>query len=130
VPVDRRESLEGELTPIFAHLEPVQRECARITDEATAEAQSREAEATARAHDLVARARTESEAERADAAAAARATATRETEQTLAEAHAAAQRLREWGEQHRPQLLARVLDLVRADLRALADDATGQGHGR
>jgi len=121
VPADRIESLGHELAPVFEHLEPVLRECGQIAQEATEAAQRREAEAAGRAHDIVARARTESEAERANVTAAARATASSETERSLAEAREEADQVRRRGEQRRPDLVARVLDLVRADLRALAD---------
>jgi hypothetical protein len=127
VPVDRRARLATELAPVFGHLEPVLQECLRITAEATAQAQRREADAARRAHDIVARARTESDADRADIAAKARATASSETERSLAQARRQAQDVHRRGEQRRPELLARVIDLVRADLRALADD--GAGHG-
>jgi hypothetical protein len=122
VPVDPREGLARELAPVFADLEPVLQECARITDEATASAQRREAEAAGQADTLIATARTDAEAERAHAVWAARATAASETAGVLAEARAQADRIRVQGEQRRPELLARVLDLVRADLRALGDD--------
>jgi vacuolar-type H+-ATPase subunit H len=123
VPADRRESLAGELAPVFADLEPVLSECTRITEEATAAAQRREAEAAGHAHDIVANAQTESESERAGIVAAARSEANRETERSHAQAREQAQHVRQRGDQRRPQLLARVLDLVRADLRALADDS-------
>jgi hypothetical protein len=126
VPADRRESLAGELAPVFAYLEPILRECTRITEAAAAAAQRREAEAAGHAHDIVAKAQTESESERAGIVATAHSEAARETELSHAQAREQAQQVRQRGEQHRPQLLARVLDLVRADLRALADDSAGQ----
>lgn len=129
VPVDRLESLRGELAPVFAQLEPVLRECARITQEATAEARRRESDAAGQAQAIVAKAQAESEAERAEAGAAAGATADRETEHVLADAYERAQEVRRRGEQLRPQRVARVLDLVRAEVHAFADNAAGQGAG-
>lgn len=129
VPVDPRESLANELAPVFAALEPVRQECARITEEAMVAARQREAEAARKAQDIVARARAEGEAERARAAASARAVAARETERILADAQAQAENIRRRGEQDRPQLLSRVLELVRADLRALANGSTGPDPG-
>jgi vacuolar-type H+-ATPase subunit H len=122
VPVDRRESLDRELAPVFAHLEPVLQECARITQEAADAARRRAAEADRQADDIVAAARTASEAERAEAATAARTSAARETERILAEARDEAQEVRRRGEQRRSSLVAHVVDLVRGDLRGLADD--------
>jgi hypothetical protein len=122
VPVDRRESLDRELAPAFAHLEPVLRECAQITREAADAARRREAEAASQANDIIAGARTASEAERAQAAAAAHTSAASETERILGEARAQALEVRRRGEQRRSPLVARVVDLVRADLRGLADD--------
>jgi hypothetical protein len=127
VPVDRRATLGTELAPVFEELEPVLRECARIRREAREQAQSREAAGGRRAHDIVARAQTESEAERADAAAAARAKVALETERTLGRVREQAKAVRQRGEQLRPRLVERVVDLVRADLRGLAtEDGRGE----
>jgi hypothetical protein len=127
VPVDRLATLGTELAPVFEELEPALQECARIRREAREQAQSREAAAGRRGHDIVARAQTESEAERADAAAAARSKVTRDTERTLGRVREQAEAVRQRGEQLRPRLVSRVVDLVRADLRGLAED---DGHGR
>lgn len=122
VPVDRRAGLSTEVAPIFAALAPVLTECERIREEARTEARRREAEARQRAQAIVARARMESEAERAAAAAAARARVMHENEQIMARARAEAQAVREQGERRRPELVARVVELVRADLAALTGD--------
>ena len=125
VPVDRHETLSHELTPVFEHLAPVQSECERIVEAAAAAARERETEAAQQARDLVARAQAEGAAERSAALATARATAAEETERCLAEAGEQVQVVRRRGEQRQPRLLARVLDVVRADLRALATDEPG-----
>ena len=122
VPADRRASLSAEVRPIFDALAPVLAECERIREQARAQARRREAEARRRAEAIVDRARMESEAERAAAAAAVRARVTSEYEQSLARARAQAQAVRERGERRRPALTARVVELVRKDLAALAGD--------
>lgn len=120
MPADPLDGVRRELAPVFAQLEPVLAECARITAEATDIAHRREAEAAGQAHDIVASAQTESEAERANTAATARATAASETEQHLTQARTQAQEVRRRGEQRRPELLTHVIDRVRADLQALS----------
>jgi vacuolar-type H+-ATPase subunit H len=127
VPVDRQQSLTDEVATVFADLEPTIQECARIAHEADEQAQRREKDAQRRAHDLVARARSESEAERAGAAAAVRARAASESERILADARQQAQQVRRRADERRPRLLARVVELVRADLRAFADSDGGTG---
>lgn len=122
VPVDRRAGLSTEVAPVFAALAPVLAECERIREEARAQARRREAEARRRAQAIVARARTESEAERAAAAAAARARAMSENERILARARDEARAVRQQGECRRPEVVARVVELVRKDLAALTGD--------
>lgn len=119
VPADPRDSLRRELAPVFACLEPVLRECARVRQEAEAAARQRREEAVGRADDILAKARAKGEAERTRAAASARVEAMSEAERSLAAGRERAAQVRRRGEQRRPQLLARVLELVRADLRAI-----------
>lgn len=121
VPVDRRTGLSTEVAPVFDVLAPVLAQCELIRNDAQAQSRQREAEARRHAQGILARARTESEAERARAAAAVRARVTREIDDCLARARAQAQAVRTEGERRRPALVARVVEIVRADLAALTE---------
>lgn len=119
VPADRRESVAAELEPIFAALAPVQAECERLRRASAEHALAREATATRMARALLARARSESAAERAAAAATLRERAKITAGRTLAHAEDEAAEIRRNAEARRPDLVGRILERVRADLRGL-----------
>jgi hypothetical protein len=129
VPADPLESLGRELAPIFEQLEPVWTECRSIISEAVLAAQRGGEEAARQARDVVDRARIDADAQRLAAAVAARATAADAAARIMAQARARAQGTHRWNEQHRSRVLARALDLVRADLGALTEGGAIQGAG-
>ena len=118
LPVAHRAKLSTEAAPIFAALAPVLTDCEAIRE--AARVQTRHREAGRRTQTIVARARAESEVERAAAVAAGRARVTSENEQSLT--REAARAVREQGERQ-PELVARVVGLVRKNLAALTGAA-------
>jgi flagellar biosynthesis/type III secretory pathway protein FliH len=119
VPADRRESAATELAPIFAALAEVEQECDRLRQAAAQAAEQRRAAAAEQARAIVARARNEAGAERAAAAARVREDMAAELAQLAASAAAEADEVRRRSDQRLPQLLAEVVQRVRADLAAL-----------
>jgi hypothetical protein len=116
VPSDRRAGMEAELEPVFAALDEVQRECARLRETAAERAGRRREEAAGQARVIVARARAGAQAARAEAAADARRQAADEIAAIAVSAERAADAVRRSARQRRPELVARVVEMVRAEL--------------
>ncbi len=128
MPSDRRRALTVELEPVFAAFEATVAECAQLRESAARAATQLEAEAAERARALVAQARTTAEADRAQAAAAVRAHDATLAIEAEAQADQQADQIHRDAERRRPELVALVVDQVRADLRALVSAAhTGDG---
>jgi vacuolar-type H+-ATPase subunit H len=128
VPVDRRATLAAELEPIFAALDEVTRECKALRLAARRAADRRVAHAEQRARAIVARAAAEAEAERAAASATLRSRAAREVAEIAARATADADAVRRHSAHTRPQLLVRLVHMVRAELAAVGVHAGQRKH--
>jgi hypothetical protein len=121
VPVDRLDTAAAELAPVFAALAAVVDEGARLRGEAVAAGLRLEAETADRCRALVAAARGEAEAERAAEAAKVRERAATEARLVVARAQQEAEEVRRTADEHRPRLLAAVLDRVRVELMPMAE---------
>ncbi len=125
VPGDRRDSVVAELEPVFAHLADVVRHCDELRREAAAAAADREAAAAERGRVIAASARADSAADRASTAATLRAEAADAARRALARAEGEARQVRHDGDARRVGLVARAIDLVRAELRTFGSDGAG-----
>jgi len=94
VPADRTAELEGELSPVFATLEGVQRRTAELETTAEHDARQRRAAAVEEGRQLIARARAGAAGARAQAVDARLALAEAECHEVLAAGQAEAQRIR------------------------------------
>lgn len=119
VPTDRRADATAELAPVLAALTGIERECAALRDEAARDAAQWADEAARQASALVARAAVSAAAERAEAAAQGRRRVRVEAAGIAAAAVEEAEAVRRNAELRLPDLLARVVDRVRADLATL-----------
>jgi hypothetical protein len=118
VPADRRAVAATELEPVFEALAPVIAECDAVRVAASAAADREGVEAAEHARAVVSRARNEADAERAATAARLREHAAAEGQRLAARAATEADRVRRRADRRRPELLARVVDRVRAELSA------------
>jgi flagellar hook-length control protein FliK len=125
VPADRVAEREAELATLFEKLDAVEAEAAQIRAAGLAEAERLRADATARSRALLAQAERDADAERRQAAAAVAALVEAETAQALVAAHDEAARVRAHAERVGPQVVARALAAVRAEL-GLAAQGTEQ----
>ncbi|HET8680705.1 MAG TPA: hypothetical protein VFM54_02345 [Micromonosporaceae bacterium] len=116
VPADRRAGVEAELEPVFAALDEAQRECARIREDAAVRAAARRVEVAERARAIVARARAGTPAERAAAAAETRRRGQHEIASIISHAEDDAEVVRRSAQRRQADLVARVVDTVRAQL--------------
>lgn len=120
MPTDRRATAAAELEPVFADLAPVVADCRALRAAATAAADREQAEAVERATAIVSQARAEAEAERVATAARSRHRAAAEARRLTDEAAAQADEVRQLAGRRRPELVARVLGRVRAELSELS----------
>jgi hypothetical protein len=116
VPVDRRDSVEQELEPVFAQLSAVTRQCHDIRARASAEAAATVKQAEERARVLLAEASSAAAAGRAQIAATVRVQAQAEVTELVAEANRHAARVRSVADEQLGPRVEQVLARVRADL--------------
>ena len=119
VPVDRRAGVEAELEPVFAALEETQRECARLREDALADASAGDTDAAGRAASIVEQARLDATALRAEAAAEARQHVAKEIAEVGAAAAEQVDEVLRAAQRRRPELVAAVVAVVRAELAGL-----------
>ncbi len=119
VPVDRRAGVEAELEPVFAALEEIQRECARLRETALAAASASGTETAGRAASIVEQARLDATALRADAAAEARQHAAKEIAEVGAAAAEQVDEVLRTAQRRCPELVAAVVAAVRTELAEL-----------
>jgi flagellar biosynthesis/type III secretory pathway protein FliH len=112
VPVDRAAETAAELGPVFARLEEIQAECARLREQASRDAEQVRGRAREQAAGLVAAARERAEGERAALVAEAHAQADSSAAHRVAEAEEQAAALRERIERRMPGLVTRVVATV------------------
>jgi F0F1-type ATP synthase membrane subunit b/b' len=123
VPADRVAERSAELEALFARLEPVQAEAARIRTEAVTEAARRRAAAQQQAQSVVADAQLRAQAERSAAAAEARASGELAADQVLADARREAEDLAVRARGRQSDLVGQVLAAARAELLRMAGAA-------
>ena len=123
VPADRRESAAAELEPAFSALDGVLTECRGTRRDATEYAAALAARAAERARLLVARTSLDAEAERADAVTQLRRRSAEDLASVGAQAMVEVERVRLRAARRQPELIARILTRVRADLASLVPDA-------
>jgi vacuolar-type H+-ATPase subunit E/Vma4 len=116
VPADRLAEHATELEAVFALLEDVQAQAARIRSAADEEARRRRDEAQAQADGIVAAARRLAEAERATAAASARAGAAEQVRAIAQDAQTRASSIAGEGHTRSAALVAAVVEQARAEL--------------
>ena len=112
VPAAATEELDAELMPVFAALEEVEAEAARLREEATREADRRVAAASAEAARRLADWRRQAEAERVRSRDERRAALGAEARAVEAEARAEAELLLQRGRARIPELVAEVLACI------------------
>lgn len=112
VPAAATEELDAELLPVFAALEDVEAEAARLREEAAREADRRVAAASAEAARRVADWRRRADAERLRARDERRLQLTAEARSLEAEARAEAERVLRRGRKRIPELVAAVIECV------------------
>jgi hypothetical protein len=122
VPADRRESAAAELEPAFSALDGVLKECRQTRRDAMEFAATLAGRTAEEARLLVARARLDAEAERADAATQQRQQSTQELASMRARAIVEVERVRRRATRRHPELIARIVTRVRADLASLVPD--------
>jgi vacuolar-type H+-ATPase subunit H len=130
VPVERGLDLETELAPVFAALAAAQEECAVARRQAQREATDLSQEAATRAAAIVAGAHATAPAARAEEMARARQAADAETARLMADAEREAGAIRASARQRQPELLDRVMTVVRTELgppQPAALGAAGRG---
>jgi uncharacterized membrane protein YqiK len=113
VPAAVSDDLSAELLPVFAALEAVEVEAARIREAAHADAERRREAAAVQAERTLAAARKQAEAERARAEAARREAATAAARAVEAAALAEADRIRTIGRERIPALVDEIVQSVR-----------------
>ena len=123
VPADRVAERATELEAVFALLDDVQDEVARIGSAADQEARRRREVAHQQADAIVAEARRMAEAERSAAAASAQAGAAEQAQAISAGARARAAAIAAESRAREPALVASVLEQARADLLGVRADA-------
>lgn len=121
VPAEDEDAAAAELAPVFEALAPVLDECEEIRSTAGREAEDEIARSHRDADRLVAEASERSSAERAAAATKVRRSGDAAADALLADAEAAAERLRREGGRR----LAELTEQVVANVRAAADQAPG-----
>jgi vacuolar-type H+-ATPase subunit H len=121
VPADRVAEREAELAEVFALLQDVEEECARLLEAARAAAESQRSAARSRSEGLLAEGRRRADAERMDAAAAVGREARREAEEALDDARREAERIASTAASRMP----RLVDAAAERMRARLGDADG-----
>jgi vacuolar-type H+-ATPase subunit H len=109
VPTVPAEDFESELAPVFAALEELEADAARVRDRAAAEAAARLTAARVECERIAAAGGPLVEAERVKVASARRAAAEAEARDIVAQAEAEADRIRKRGHERIPSLVDAVL---------------------
>ncbi len=130
VPADFASGLEAELAPVFAALGDASAEAERIRAAAKHEAQRRRAAVTTDVEQILAGSRREGAARRAEVASREIAQQAQEHEQLLAAAAAEVERVRDGAQQRLPEVVARVVGLVRSGVEGVATGAGAPEAGR
>jgi hypothetical protein len=128
VPTDRVADLATELAPVFALIEPAERDCAAIVASAEREAAEIRERAAAQARLLTADARAHADADRAQARAEALERTAAESAGIQVAAQRSAEELRSQAEERIPALLEQAVAAVRVLTGAVPENpAAGPG---
>lgn len=112
VPEAASEELDAELMPVFAALDEIEAEAARLREEADREAKRRVDAATVQAEEILARWQRRAEVERARAETGRREKIAMHAHAIEVEAEKEAERLRRRGRERIPALVAEVVDCI------------------
>jgi hypothetical protein len=112
VPADLGTELAAELEPLFAQLEPTERECAAILAQGRRDASAIRADAQARAKSVALAAAGQVDSERATAAAAVRHRTEADSEAALGTAQREAEELRRRATERMPGCVDRIVAAV------------------